>query len=165
MYQDLITFTKSKSFQGILIGIVISIVALGIFQTGVMVGEHKARFSHHFGDNFERNFIDANRPGAMPFAEEMGDMRLPVGHGSAGEVVSVTLPTFVVAGPDNVEKTIRVSDETLFREFREELSSEDIVIGSFVVVLGSPNEGGEIEATLVRFLPPPPDFISNDRSE
>src|SRR3989344_4841743 len=102
MYQDLITFTKSKSFQGILIGIVISIVTLG---------------------------------------------------------------TFVVAGPDNVEKTIRVSDETLFREFREELSSEDIVIGSFVVVLGSPNEGGEIEATLVRFLPPPPDFISNDRSE
>jgi hypothetical protein len=164
MYKDLIAVTKSKSFQGILIGIAISIVALGIFQTGVMVGEHKARFAHHFGDNFERNFVDSSRRGPMPFVEEVGKMRPPTGHGSVGEVVSVTLPTFVVAGPDNIEKTIRVSDETLFREFREELSSENIEIGSFVVVLGLPNESGEIEATLVRLLPPP-DFISNDRNE
>jgi len=164
MDKDLTAFTKSKSFQGVLIGIIISILALGIFQSGVMVGEQKARFSHHFGNNFERNFVDPGRRGPTSFGREIGGMKSPVGHGSVGEVVSVALPTFVVAGPDNIEKTVRVSDTTLFREFRDARSSEDLTTGSFVVVLGSPNVDGEVEATLVRFLPPPPHF-NNEQAE
>lgn len=155
-------FIGSKSFQGILIGIGISIVALLIFQTGVMVGMHKAQFGDRFGQHFERNFIDSERggfPGKPDFG--FGGQMPSGGHGAVGEVISVTLPTFVIAGPDNLEKTILVTDETRVREFRDELTTESIETGKFAVVLGEPNNDGVIEAKLIRFLPTPPDFISD----
>lgn len=163
MYKNLKEFTGSKSFQGILIGIAISIVALLIFQAGVIVGHHKAQFGDRMGGNYERNFIDMERGGFPPNPNfGFGEMLPPGGHGAAGQVMNVTLPTFVIAGPDNLERTVVVSDETIIRQFRDELDTESIVAGKFVVVLGEPNDKGEIEAKLIRFLPPPPDFINNE---
>lgn len=159
MNKNLKELTQSKSFQGILIGIIISIIALLIFQAGVTVGQHKARFGDRMGEHFERNFVDMNREGFSP-SLGFGEMLPPGGHGAAGEVMSVTLPTFVIAGPDNLERTIVVTDETVIRQYRNEVNTESIRTGNFVVVLGEPNDKGEIEAKLIRFLPPPPDFIN-----
>jgi hypothetical protein len=160
MYKNLKELTQSKSFQGVLIGIIISIIALLIFQAGISVGQHKARFGNRMGEHFERNFVDMNR-GGFPPNLGFGEMLPPGGHGAAGEVMSVALPTFVIAGPDNLERTIVVTDETVIRQFRDELNKENIETGKFVVVLGLPNDKGEIEAKLIRFLPPSPDFINN----
>lgn len=165
MYKNLKEFTASKSFQGILIGIGISIVGLLIFQAGVMVGQHKAQFGDRLGGHFERNFVDMERGGfPSPQGFGFGEPLPPGGHGAVGEVISVTLPTFVIAGPDNLEKTVTVTDDTLIREFRDELSIDGIETGKFVVVLGEPNDDGVIEAKLIRFLPSPPDFISKERT-
>ena len=164
MYKNLKEFTQSKSFQGILIGIIISIIVLLIFQAGVMVGQHKARFGDRLGEHYERNFVDMEERGSFPpnLNFGFGEMLLPGGHGAAGQVINVTLPTFVIAGPDNLERTIVITDETVIRQFRDELHKENIETGKFVVVLGEPNDKGEIEAKLIRFLPPPPDFIHNE---
>lgn len=164
MYKNLKEFTQSKSFQGILIGIIISIIVLLIFQAGVMVGQHKARFGDRMGEHFERNFVGMEGREGFPPNLIFGfdEMLPPGGHGAVGQVINVTLPTFVIAGPDNLERTILITDETVIRQFRDELQKENIEAGKFVVVLGEPNDKGETEARLIRFLPPPPNFIKNE---
>lgn len=163
MYTNLKEFTQSKSFHGVLIGIIISIIALLIFQAGVMVGHHKAQFGDRMSGNYERNFVDMGRGGFPPNPNlGFGEMLPPGGHGAAGQVINVTLPTFVIAGPDNLERTVLVSDETVIRQFRDELDTESLEVGKFVIVLGEPNDKGEIEARLIRFLPPPHNFIKNE---
>ncbi len=136
----------SKTVRGILIGLGIAILALGIFKLGMVAGAHKARFSEHFGDTFNRTFED---PRHGFFRNE----EMPGGHGSVGNIVSITLPSFIVADKDNVEKTIIVGTSTLIRQFRDEITSADLKVGEHVVVLGQPNDKGEIEAKLVRVMP------------
>lgn len=165
MFKNLKEYTQSKSFQGMLIGVFISIIALLIFQAGVMVGQHKVRFGDRMGEHYERNFVNMNEKGFSPISPwGFGDMMPPGGHGAAGQVLSVALPTFVIAGPDNLERAVVITDETIIRQFTEELSPESIQTGKFVVVLGEPNDKGQTEARLIRFLPPPPDFINNEQT-
>jgi len=155
-------YIKSESFRGILIGLVMAIVALVIFQAGIAIGERKASFAHRFGDNFERNFRDPRGGGFLNMrGGPGGDM--PGGHGAVGEIVSIALPTVVVAGPDNLEKTVVIGKDTLIRQFQYEATETQLEEGDFIVVLGNPNEEGQIEARLIRVVPPPPGFTNTDQ--
>lgn len=144
-------FIQSRSFQGILIGLGIAIVILFIFEAGVSVGYHKAAFSFRSGDNFYRAFGD----------RRMTVLKVPVhnmpmeAHGAAGNIVSVDLPTFVVADRDNVEKEVLIATDTILRHFDESIQPSDLKVGDFTVVIGEPNEESQIEAKLIRVLPPP----------
>jgi len=145
-------YIKSQSFQGIIIGMVIVVMALIIFQAGVAVGFRKASFIHHFGDNYYRAF-DA-RPGQFSVMLR-GDS--VAAHGAAGRIVSISLPTFVVSGPDDLEKIVVVQDDTLIRHPGGNLTVEDLRVDNFVVVLGESNDNAQIEAKLIRILPAPPE--------
>ena len=150
-------YIQSQSFKGVIIGLCIAIMVLIIFQAGIAVGERRSSFAHRFGDNFERNFKDPRGGGFMPRGFSGGDM--PGGHGAVGEIISVTLPNIIVSGPDNLEKTVVVNDSTEIREFRNTLKASDLKVGEFIVVLGSPNDSGQVEAKLIRLVPPPPDKL------
>lgn len=156
-------YIQSQSFRGILIGIFIAIVAFIIFQSGVAVGERKASFAHRFGDNFERNFKDPRGGGFMQRGMPLG-AEMPGGHGAVGKIVSINLPLIVVAGPDNLEKTVVVSDTTEIREFRDTLKSDQLSVGDFIIVLGTPNGEGQVDAKLIRLAPPPPDMRADNES-
>ncbi len=147
-------FIQSQSFRGILIGLAIAIVALIIFQTGVSVGYRKATFGHRLGDNFERNFKD---PRGVNFGFPGGPnaMNMPSSYGAVGEIVSIALPLIVVAGPDNLEKTLIINEDTEIREFRDTITKDKLEVGNFVIVLGTPNDSGQIEAKLIRLAPAP----------
>lgn len=147
-------FIQSQTFRGIIIGLILAIIGLIIFQAGVAVGERKATFSQRFGDNFERNFRGSD--GGRMFPGFPGEGPMPSGHGAVGEIISITLPSVIVAGPDNLEKTIVIGTDTRIREFQSELTSNDLKVGDHIVTLGEPNEEGQIEAKLIRLLPPPP---------
>lgn len=149
---DIKGYIRSQSFRGILIGVGIAIIALFIFQAGVFVGYRKASFAYKFGDNYYRAF-DRKPPApfGVPMYGEFGTT-----HGAAGEVMSVSLPTFIVAGPDSVEKTVLVGTSTLIRKLDLELKPEDIQTGDFLVVIGEPNGDAQIQAKLIRILPEPP---------
>ena len=153
---------KSNKVHKIVICIIGVILLLVAFELGVIVGFHKAGFSGHLGDNFYRAF-----GGGASSSRGMMMDDIPSGHGAAGKIVRVDLPTFVVAGPDNVEKVVILKqtggsdDQTIFRHFRDNASTSDIVVGNYVLVFGSPNEQGQIEAKLVRILPPPPSFMTD----
>ncbi|MFA6315227.1 MAG: hypothetical protein WC648_02565 [Candidatus Paceibacterota bacterium] len=145
---------KSKTVRGILIGLGVAVLILVIFQAGMVAGYHKASFSARFGDNFERNFID---PREGDFGGKFPGPGMPGGHGAVGEIVSIILPRVVVAGPDNLEKTVLVGTSTIVREFRDEITADRLKVGDFVVVLGNPNDKGEVDAKLIRLMPPPPE--------
>ncbi len=147
-------YIKSASFKGILIGLCIAIAALIIFQAGITVGERRSTFARHFGDSFERNFRNPRDDG---FARRKlpGGSDMPGGHGAVGEIVSIALPQIIVAGQDKFEKTVVVGGSTEIREFRDTLKADELKVGNFIIVLGSPNDNGEIEAKLIRLLPSP----------
>lgn len=149
---DIKQYIKSPSFRGIIIGIGLAVIVLLVFQAGVFVGYRKASFAYRFGDSYYRVF---DRRAPSPLGFPLHD-EFRASHGAMGEVMSVSLPTLVVAGPDSVEKTILITDDTLVRKFDSELKVEDIQTGDFLVAIGDPNESSQIQAKLIRILPPPP---------
>ena len=158
---DLKNIHKSKTVRGIIIGLGIAILVLGIFKFGTVTGYHKARFSQKFGDNFDRNFVDPRGEGFFKdFSDRQG---LPGGHGAVGKIVSIALPFVVVADPDNLEKTVVVGNDTEIREFRDSITADKLEVGDFIIVLGAPNDEGQVEAKLIRTVPPPPDKLQTSQ--
>ena len=145
-------FLRSKSFRRIVYGIGAVLVVLIIFQAGEYVGYRKAGFSYHLGDTYYRAF---EGPGMMRGTPPFFEHEFPAAHGAAGKVLSVNLPTFVLDGSDGVEKVVVISDDTVVRHFRDDTASTSITAGDFVIVLGDPNEASQIEAKLIRVIPPP----------
>jgi hypothetical protein len=131
------------------IGVIV--VAILVFQAGVFVGYRKAAFSFHFDENYYHEF-DSQSVGMGGFSQNdfLG------ANGAVGKIIKITPPTFVVAGRDNLERVILVSDDTLIRRFRNAVSPNDLQVDDYVVVIGSPNNQGQIDAKLVRLLPTPP---------
>ncbi len=146
-------FSQSKTFKKIIYGIGGVIVALLIFQAGVLVGYHKAGFSYRLGDNYHRTFVGER--GEFPMDIYRGDFT--DAHGSVGKIIKIDLPTFVLEGQDGVEKIISIGDDTVIRQFRETIKPADLKINDFVVVIGSPNTQGQIESQLIRLMPSMPD--------
>jgi hypothetical protein len=151
-------FIEAKISKKMLYVIAAFVLALLVFQTGMFVGYHRARFAQQFGDNYERTF-GMHRGG---FPDGKGNMlfggELTNAHGSVGKIVSIALPTLVIADRDGVEKVILLTESTDIRHFRDALSADKLQVGDIVVVLGAPNEQAQIEAKLIRLLPPPPDM-------
>lgn len=158
---DIKNIFESKFIKGLVVGIAVFVIALIIFQAGVLVGYKKAGFSSRMGDNYYRAFNNDNsqrRDASMmrgPFDDLAG------GHGAAGKIVKINLPTFIVSSPDGIEKTVLVTDDTNIRQFRETISSKNLQLDQHVVVLGSPNDDGNVVAKFIRVLPPPSPNTSN----
>jgi len=141
---------KSKIVRDIIIIIGIIIAVLCILFVGMNIGEHRARFAGQFGNNFERNFMGSR--GSMIGDVNFGRM-IPGGHGAVGEILSINLPQMIITGSDNLEKTILVGTSTVVRQFQENIQSTQLKTGDFVVIIGNPNDNGQIEAKLIRIMP------------
>lgn len=148
-YKD---FVQSKAFRNAVVIVGMVVVALFIFQAGVFVGYHKAAFSYREGANYYEAFGEGH---TMMFGN------IPAGNfsednGTVGKIITVSLPTFIVADNGGVEKTVNITDDTLVRSGRNTVSSSKLRIGDYVAVLGSPNGNAQIQATFIRLLPAPP---------
>ncbi len=147
-------YIKSPAFKWIIIGMCIAIAVLLIFQAGIFVGFRKASFAYRFGDNYYRVFDrKVPAPFGFPLKNDFNSS-----HGAVGEVVSISLPTLVVVGPDSIEKTVLIGSSTLIRKFDTELKSTDIKVGDFLVAIGESNDNSQIQAKLIRMLPEPPEL-------
>jgi len=146
---DISAYLKSDRFIRVLAAIGFVIIALVIFDAGVAVGFHKASFAHDWEENYTRNF---GAPGSFGLPAR----GIPNPHGAAGTIVSVDLPTFVIAGPNENEKIIRIDDDTIIRNNAGMMDADDIEAGTFATVIGAPQSGtGEITARLIRIMPEP----------
>ncbi|OGI47226.1 hypothetical protein A2121_00525 [Candidatus Nomurabacteria bacterium GWB1_40_6] len=142
---------ESKIFVGILYGIGIVIILLLVLSAGISIGFHKASFGRAWGDNYERNFgMRPERPMLM-----LGKENFPNAHGAIGKIIKIELPTIIVQDKDNTEKVILTANDTQIQRMQENITANDLKINDFIVVIGSPNEQGQIEAKLIRLVPSP----------
>jgi hypothetical protein len=147
-----------KAFESKKVLVVASIIGVLlvfslIFQAGVSVGFRKASFGRDWGENYGRNFgmMRDNRgpiKGGMMVPENF-----PNAHGSAGKIIKIELPTVIVQDKDGTEKVILIKDDTSIRSMKEDISKDKLKVDDFIVVIGSPNSQGQIEAKLIRLMP------------
>ncbi len=161
---------QSKRTRGLIIGIGLVIIVLIIFQAGIFVGYKKASFSYRWGENYHNNFAGPREGFFGNFRRGFGDKDFINANGTFGSIIkndgsmdSTSSPqassgqvTLVIKGKDDVEKTVLVSDKTKIINRRETIRASDLKVDDYVVVIGSPNEQGQIEAKLIRLMPMPP---------
>lgn len=137
------------ALKWIIIGLGSFMVLILVFGAGVKVGTIKARYSYRWAENYHRNF-------AGPRGGFFSDWRSsPRGefinaHGVFGSIIKIDGNTIITKGRDDVEKAILVSDNTVIQKGRETVKLSDLKTDDRVVIIGSPNEQGQIEAKLIR---------------
>lgn len=141
-------FQNRDVLKGLIIGLLGFVILLLVFGTGVKVGALKARYSYRWADNYHKNFAG---PRAGFFADWQ---RFPAGdfisgHGAFGEIIEIKDNGFVINGRENVEKVVITKQETTILKGREAIK-DGLKVGDRVVIIGSPNEEGQIEAKLIR---------------
>ena len=151
-------FVQTKIFK-IIVRIVIGlVVCLLVFAAGVSVGSRKANFSYKWGENYHRNF--GGPKGG--FLREFRGEGFVEGHGTAGQIIkidsltSTSTPSLVIKGAQEAEKVVLLKNDTVINRLKETIKSGDLKVDDYVVIIGKPNDAGQIEAKLIRIMPPPP---------
>jgi len=137
----------------VIIGLAGFVVIVLIFGAGIFVGGMKARFSYRWAESYHKNF-------AGPREGFFGDWRNPPplpgdfieSHGTFGEIIKVNDSDFIIKGRDNIEKLILIKEDTVIEKGRITIKKDELKVGNSVVVIGSPNEEGQIEAKLIRIF-------------
>jgi hypothetical protein len=134
----------------IIIGIVIFVYSIGVFGAGLLVGGMKANFSYRWAENYHRNFGGPEGGFMVNIRTSPPNGEFIQGHGVFGEIIQIGDVDFVIKGQDNVEKVIVFAKDTTITSGRRTIAKTDLKVGEQVVVIGSPNEQGQIEARLIR---------------
>ena len=150
---------ESKKYKTIIYTLGFLFIIFLVFQAGMIAGFRKASFGRNWGDNYTKNFGSPHR-GFKMMGEEFGDFgNLPNAHGAIGKIIKVELPSIVVFdNKDQTEKIIIIDDKTEIRKMRDIVSVNELKIDDNIVVIGTPNSSGQIEARLIRFIPAPPEL-------
>ena len=136
--------------------ILVIIILMAVFGLGVFIGETKARFSFRWLENYQKNFAGPrggflNNWQKLPFPP--GDIL--EAHGTFGKIIKINGGDFVIEGKGNIERIIKVSENTVMRSFKNmnaSLQLSDLKINDYVMIIGSANEEGQIEAQFIRVL-------------
>jgi hypothetical protein len=152
--------TKYDILKWIILGLIIIIAVIFIFGVGIFVGEKKASFSYRWAEQYHKNF--AGPPGGFfenwqkfPGSDFIG------AHGVFGQIIKINDSSIIIKGSDNVEKIVLIKDDTIIERFRETIKITDLKVDDFVVVIGDPNDTGQIEAKFIRVLPAPSETTFN----
>ncbi|MEW6408056.1 MAG: hypothetical protein AB1465_05190 [Patescibacteria group bacterium] len=146
---------NSKIFKLIIGEILLLIFILFIFAVGVFIGTKKARFSYQWGENYHRNFAGPQNGFFGDIKGRFGEKDFIEAHGAIGQIVKIDGQMIILKGRDNIEKSILVNDKTTINRFREEIKLDDLKTDDLIVVIGDPNNAGQIEAKLIRVMPSP----------
>ena len=145
IHKKVLELFNTKFSIKILYGVGSIIVLVLVFSLGVSVGFHKASFGHAWAENYERNF--GTMPGRPPFDN------FPNASGAVGKIIKIGFPTIIVEDKDNTEKVVLIKDDTQIQKTQEKITENDLKIDDFVVIIGSPNTQGQIEAKFIRVMP------------
>jgi hypothetical protein len=144
-------FIKSSIILSVIIVLFGLAILAGTFALGVFVGYHKARFSYQWGDNYHRNF-GGPKHGFMRFMD-FGRGDFIESHGVAGTIIKTDQGSLVIKGRDNMERVVAIKDDTIIRRGRENIKADDMKTGDFAVIIGEPDQSGQIEAKFIRLMP------------
>jgi hypothetical protein len=147
---DLNQIFKPTHLNKLLIALAMIVVIAFVFAAGVLVGHEKARFSERWGENYYRNIMGPGGRGMMNFGRPEFNA-----HSGFGQIIKIEGNSLIVKGEDNVEKAIIVNDKTVIREFSQGLKLSDLQVGENIVVIGAPDNQGQVVASLIRVMPTP----------
>lgn len=146
--------SKRDILEWIIIGLIGFLVAVLIFSMGVFIGGLKARSSYLWAESYHKNFAGP-REGffgdnwrMLPFPDEA----FIESHGIFGEIIQINENDIIIRGGNNLERLVIVNDNTIIQLGREIFNRQDLQIGEKVVVIGPPNEQGQVEAKLIRIF-------------
>jgi hypothetical protein len=140
---------KSRLYIVIILSLAAIVVLILTFGAGMYVGFHKARFSYQWGENYHKNF-GGPRGGLF---RDFGGKDLIDANGVAGQIMKIDGSTLVIKGRDNVEKIVVVKNDATIKRLNEILKLNDLKIDDLIVVIGEPNNNGQIEAKFLRIMP------------
>lgn len=128
------------------------VFVLGVtFKLGEEVGSHRANFTKNWGEKYENNFGFSHNDKDFNFGMMNENFRSV--HGAIGKVLTVSSEALTMLdNNDKIEKSILINKDTIIRNGRNNASSTSIIPDSFVMVVGSPNEKGQITAKLIRVM-------------
>lgn len=152
------SFVESNKFKVLIYILASFFILMFVFQAGMIAGFKKASFGNNWGENYERNF-GPSRNKLPLFMDGMRDM--PNAHGAIGKIIKVDFPNIVVLDKDQTEKVIIISDTTNILERKEVISKDKLILDKYIIVIGSPNDSGQIESKLIRIIPSPEDMLDN----
>ncbi len=147
---------QSKILLKLLYILGILIIAKIIFFAGIVVGFHKASYGNAWGEHYNENFGMGNRDGAFGMMDRINMMdRFPNAHGATGKIIKIEAPKIIVQDNDHTEKIVLIQSNTEIERGRFEIKVEDLKVDDFIVVLGTPDDTGVIDAKLIRVIPSP----------
>ncbi|MCX6731373.1 MAG: hypothetical protein NTX55_00020 [Candidatus Parcubacteria bacterium] len=136
---------RTKKFKIVMSIIGSIIVLLLVFAAGTIVGFKKANFSFRWAENYHQNF-GGPRGG---FFGQINGRDFIDAHGVFGQIIKIDGSTIVINGRDNMEKIILTTDKTV-------INGPQMKVNDYIVVIGDPNNAGQIEAKLIRLMPAMP---------
>ncbi len=143
---------QSKLFKGFILGLLGFLVLTFVFKVGEMVGARKADFSCRWSDNYHQNF-GGPRQG---FMQGFGDKDFIEANGVVGQIIKIASSSVVIKGRGDIEKIVLINQGTIIKNLQETVSLESLQANDMVIVIGEPNNQGQIEAKLIRVMPKPP---------
>lgn len=137
----------------IIVGLAVLLVIILIFNIGMFVGANKAKFSYKWAENYHQNF-------SGPQQGFFGNWRRPPifpdnfieGHGIFGEIIKINDTDFIIKDRGDIEKVVLIDEDTVIKDKMENIEKSELKTGTYVVVIGSPNEQGQIQAKLIRIF-------------
>lgn len=124
------------------------IILLVVFGAGMFVGTKKANFSFRWAENYHRNF-GGPRGG---FFGPINGRDFIDAHGVFGQIIKIDGSTLIVSGRDNTEKIVLIKDDTTINGPQNNLKLADLKVNDYIVIIGNPNNAGQIEAKLIRLM-------------
>ena len=119
--------------------------------TFIINDETKIRAEDGTVESGDTVFIAVFRADDTLYARVISDKAPPHRGGHVGAVISIDTETneIVLENPEGEQRTVQYSDDTIFRELREEVSEDAIEVGDHVMIHGwydKENATGEIKA-------------------
>lgn len=145
---------ESKIFKGIVLLFCGLIILVFVFGLGVFVGAKRADFSFKWAEQYHQNFAG---PRGGFFGNIMENNRdFMDANGVFGKIIKIDGQTLTINDRNNVEKIVLATDKTIIVEQRRNIKLPELEKEDIVVVVGNANSNGQIEAELIRVMPPVP---------
>lgn len=148
-------FFRSKTAMMIIVILFALAILIGVFSLGVAVGYGKASFSYAWGENYHKNFGGPRGGFFQDFGNDLMGRDFIGAHGTFGPIINISDSELVIRGRDNVEKIIVVNSNTDIRRFQDPIQLKNLKLDELIVVIGEPNDQGQIKAKFVRVMPTP----------
>ena len=142
------------TLKPILIGLCFILFGFAMFQLGINIGSSSGRFACNWAKNYQNNF-GGPRTGFGPDFRDKSFEDSINGHGVFGEIIKIDKNDIVINDPKGIEKIINISKTTNIKVFDKDSSIDKLKVGDRIMVIGDPNEQGQIDAKLIRVFNKP----------